>query len=514
MMITSGVHSDKINATMNQIAELASELGTYCQQSAADGERQYDVERGIWQRMLQWGKKHMDLYLQLLGDGDLGATVTTSDGQELSRSEEPVDRRLRTVFGEHIVSEYVYAPGSKQKIALWPIDAQIELPEGVHSDLYREFSQYFCVDQSFGRASQLLEKMLGQKACVDSLERINRRMGEQAEQFFDELSTPPASQEGQLLVVTADGKGVPLVKEDAQRVPAFDKRERPGNRRMATLGSVYSVDRHVRTPQDILAALFREEREQPATPRPKRPEPQFKELLGRFSRIYEDETQEITVPGAMETFTWIAERVEQRRHPGQRVIRLMDGQPSLWDTANHCLQSVPAKDTVDILDVIHVSSYVWRAAKVFESTREHREAFAWTRLKRILEGDVRGVISGLRQMASKRGLKGKDRQEIRDVCRYFENNRERMRYDEYLREGYPIATGVIEGACRHVVKDRMERSGMRWRLGSAQAMLHVRCVLASSYWDDFQQQRMAAEQKRIHPHAHLVHSNRPPPIKA
>jgi len=66
---------------------------------------------------------------------------------------------------------------------------------------------------------------------------------------------------------------------------------------------------------------------------------------------------------------------------------------------------------------------------------------------------------------------GQSRQEIEDVCRYFGNNRERMRYDRYLQAGYPIATGVFEGACRHAVKDRMERSGMRWALGGAEAML-------------------------------------------
>jgi hypothetical protein len=293
-------------------------------------------------------------------------------------------------------------------------------------------------------------------------------------------------------------------------VPVFDKRERPGNRRMATLGSVYTVNRHVRTAQDILEALFREKRTEP---QPKRPEPRFKELLGRFSFTYEYDEQEFIVPGTMQTFTWIAERVEQRRRPGQRMLRLMDGQVSLWEMADQCLDQVPAEETVDILDIIHVAGYVWRAAKVFESSREHREAFTWTRLERILDGDVKGVISGMRQMASKRGLRGQARRDIEKVCRYFENNRERMHYDEYLREGYPIATGVIEGACRHVVKDRLERSGMRWTLEGAQAMLHVRSVLASSYWEEFQEQRMQQEQKDIHPHAQLARSHRSPPVK-
>ena len=96
------------------------------------------------------------------------------------------------------------------------------------------------------------------------------------------------------------------------------------------------------------------------------------------------------------------------------------------------------------------------------------------------------------------------RKEVDRVCGYFENNLHRMRYDVYLREGYPIATGVIEGACRHLVKDRMERSGMRWTLDGAGAMLNVRAVFASSCWNDFNQRRMADEQQRLHSHAQLA----------
>ena len=181
----------------------------------------------------------------------------------------------------------------------------------------------------------------------------------------------------------------------------------------------------------------------------------------------------------------------------------MDGQASLWDAADLCLE-VPPEDTIDILDILHVSSYVWRAAKVLYPHREYQEAFARDRLLRILQGDVHGVVAGLRQMATKRGLKGKGREEIVTVCGYFEKHAHRMRYDEYLAAGCPIATGVIEGACRHLVKDRMERSGMRWRLAGAQPMLHIRAVYQSSYWDQFHAYRIAQEQLTLHLHRALL----------
>jgi hypothetical protein len=101
-------------------------------------------------------------------------------------------------------------------------------------------------------------------------------------------------------------------------------------------------------------------------------------------------------------------------------------------------------------------------------------------------------------------LKGAALKAVTTACNYFEKNAHRMRYDQYLQAGYPIASGVIEGACRHVIKDRMEQGGMRWTLAGAEAMLTVRSVCASSAWEDFGSWRQAEEAKRVHPHRGLV----------
>jgi len=161
----------------------------------------------------------------------------------LHRSETATPRPLRTIFGEHSFEAYVYASGSKRRIELRPIDARIGLPEGKASYMLQEFSQLFCVEKAFGVGARQFETVFGQKLSVDVLEDIHRAMGRQAERFLDVLPKPPAKEEGEILVTTADGKGVPLVKADVERVPAFDEKERPGNRRMATLGCAYTVNR-------------------------------------------------------------------------------------------------------------------------------------------------------------------------------------------------------------------------------------------------------------------------------
>ena len=468
----------------------------------------YELERSVLQEVLGIGHAAVNLFLLNQGNGDLGETVATEEGTVLHRSDKPQARELRTIFGEHSFESYVYARGTHLRIELRPIDARLNLPAGKASPLLEEFSQLFCVEKAFGVGARQFEIVFGQQLSVDVLEDINRRMGDQAERFLETLPTPSAKEEGELLVLTGDGKGVPLVKKDAEQVPVFEeKKERPGNRRMATLACTYTVDQYVRTPEQVVAALIRDDKvTQPAD----RPEPCFKRYFGCFAEPGHDGVD--AVPGAYGAFAWVADEAMGRWRPGQPVIRLMDGQKSLWDAADACLEELlekmhahdPQQQFVDIVDLIHVSHYVWRGAKVLYQHREQQEAFVEDRLLRILRGDVLGVVTGMRRMATQRALHGAQRKEMTTVCHYLENNAQHMRYDEYLKAGYPIATGVIEGACRHIIKDRMEQGGMRWTLPGAKAMLNVRAVCASSEWSEFHHWRQSENRKTIHPHLNLV----------
>jgi len=165
--------------------------------------------------------------------------------------------------------------------------------------------------------------------------------------------------------------------------------------------------------------------------------------------------------------------------------------------------------TVPILDILHALAYVWEAAGLFEKEDKQRKAFTRERLLRILRGDVQGVISGLRRMGTTHKLSGKAAEDLARICGYLEKNSDRMRYDEYLRQGYPIASGVIEGACRHLVKDRMERSGMRWTLEGARSMLHVRATFQSDHWRSFLDHRIKCEAQLNHQHREILGDYQP-----
>src|SRR6266540_5181868 len=196
--------------------ELARQLEQLVREASASGCPLHAVERQIFDGVLKIGYAATEMFLQAQGNGDLGETCVTATGKTLCRSDAPVERPLQTVFGHHTIQAYVYAPGAHEKIDLRPVDARLQLSDRQASYLLEEFSQYFCVDQAFRQAAQGIDMVLKQTVSVDSLERINRRMGDQAAGFLDQLPSPPASKEGELLVFTGDGKGVPLVKEDAR----------------------------------------------------------------------------------------------------------------------------------------------------------------------------------------------------------------------------------------------------------------------------------------------------------
>lgn len=155
--------------------------------------------------------------------------------------------------------------------------------------------------------------------------------------------------------------------------------------------------------------------------------------------------------------------------------------------------------------MLHVTPRLWKAAHVFHAEGSAQaEAFVRNRLLRMLQGKAAGVIRGLREMATKHELSGTKKKTIAAVCGYLEANLERMRYDEYLRQGYPIASGAIEGACRHLVKDRMERAGMHGTIAGARSMPDVRSIDVSGLWDEYEDYRIDRETERLYPHRKLM----------
>jgi hypothetical protein len=402
-----------------------------------------------------------------------------------------------------MLSRYVYGTREGQRIDFVPLDARLELPESEYSYVLQDWAGTLCVEHAFARTAETLQGILGISVAVDSLERMSRKIGDSVEAFRTSLGKPPANEEGAILVATADGKGVPMRRPaDERPVGARRKKgEKANKKQMATIGCVYTVDGKHRTPEDVVEALFRE---RPASRREKASEP-----VARHKRVWSSLTYDegdTHVDAETEVFTWMAQETEARRREGQPMICLIDGQRSLWAA---CAKHLP-RDRVEIVDLLHVTSYLWDAAYLFHPEgSDQASAFVRDRLLRILRGEVGYVVGGLRQMATKRkGTKGNlsaaKQKTLTKICNYFHRNRHRMHYDEYLAAGFPVASGVIEGACRHLVKDRMERAGMRWTIDGAQAMLDLRSTHINGQWSAFQTHRIHTETRRLYPQRQLL----------
>ena len=154
---------------------------------------------------------------------------------------------------------------------------------------------------------------------------------------------------------------------------------------------------------------------------------------------------------------------------------------------------------VGILDIFHVLERLWLVAHCLHPEKSRAaEAYVSHQLRLLLEGKVGYVIGNFQRLLNTGQVSGSQRQTVRKVITYYTNNRSHMRYDEYLAAGYPIGSGVAEGACRHLVKDRLEQTGMRWTVTGAQAMLHTRSIYLNEQWDHFLEYHIQTEQTALY----------------
>jgi hypothetical protein len=472
-------------------------LLVYVRQAADQGTPVHDAERAIRQRLLALGHTALAQFFALQGTGDRGEALTLPDGRTCERLAELHRRRYVSIVGEFTLLRTVYGSREGHKIDFVPLDHRLQLPESVFSYVLQDWDPALCVEQAFGQASSSIARILNLKQSVDSLEHMNVQLAAQVADFRENQPRPDPQTEGTLLVSSADGKGKVMRREaDAPAAAApRTKGEKASQKRMATVGTVYAVDRYVRTPEQVLAALFRDGPEPPA-----RPQPCHKRV---WASLPHEEEGSVVQTSQRLVYDWLLNEIAARnRRLEKEMIHLCDGQEALWEARQ---AQLPAKNTTAIVDLLHVTPRLWQAAHVFyREGSAAAAAFARAGILRVLQGQVEGVVRGLRERGTKRGVRGAKKKTLAKVCSYRAKNRERLRYDEYLAQGYPLASGAIEGACRHLVKDRMERAGMHWTAAGAQAMLDVRSTYVNGDWEAYQEYRIRRETKRLYPHRELV----------
>ena len=466
--------------------ELLQAIQRYVEEAGSQNERIDKVERELFSQLLVLGRTLLEGFVAGQGEGDEGPTLQHQD-RTLQRSEEVQARRYLSIFGELQIARFVYAEREKQK-AMAPLDARLSLPAAEFSYVLEDWLQRLCVKESFQEATSSLRALLGLAPSERAAEQMNQRLAPFAERFHLSQAPPPADEEGELLVATADGKGVPMRRPLEERVrtsPRRGKGEKANKKQMAYVGAIYSIDRYRRTADDVLDELQRRERAKD------RPVPQHKRVWAEMTRVLEGES----CSGRERLFIEMLWECHQRDPPRHKtLVCLMDGEAGLWS-----MQAEWLPRAVGILDIFHVLERLWLVAHCLHPEKSRAaEAYVSHHLRMLLDGKVGYVIGNFRRLLTTGQVRGSQRNTLQAVITYYENNRQHMRYDEYLAAGYPIGSGVAEGACRHLVKDRLEQTGMRWTVPGAQAMLDTRSLYLNQDWDAFLEDRIHTEQTELY----------------
>jgi hypothetical protein len=468
---------------VQQIHHDFKDLVEYVTGEASRSRTAYEVELTLFRRLLALGAQLLRLFF-VQRAAVRPSEPTAPDGTRLKYQEKRPTTYF-SVFGKvRFRRHYFHAPGQK---GVCPLDAELSLPSRCYSDLLRDWAEYCTTNESYGESNRVLKRILGLSISKQALETAVQEDAVDVEAFYEQKAAPPLETEGPILVIQADGKGIPMIRDESAGQPVRrGKGQKRTKKKESVVTAIYTIEPYPRTPQQVADALMRDlerdkEPERTST-QPQRPAPVGKEVRA-------------TMKGKDFALERLARRVDQREgeHVQQRAA-LTDGAEALQDRV---LSKFPGFEL--ILDIIHVLEYLWDAVNaLLGETHPDRTAWVKEQLLLILSGKTTAVIQTLESLVQEPSTSPTQREVLNTTIGYYRRNLPYMRYDRYLDRGWPISSGVVEGACGHLVKDRMEQSGMRWTKSGAQAILDLRAVRVNDDWDAYQSFRQQCQNQRLY----------------
>jgi hypothetical protein len=341
-----------------------------------------------------------------------------------------------------------------------------------------ENAELLGVDGAYQKGLETLVRLLMLDLPKLALETGIAEHSQMVKKYYEQKARFPKDEEGPILVAQADGKGVPLVRQEVEKLKVRRKKgDKKTAKKEAIATAVYSIEAYPRTPEEVAKTLFKQ-----GEPPAGRPSPCHKQIFA-------------TLKGKEKAIHQLAKRVTRRlgKHIRERVA-LTDGSEPLQ---KQMLAKLPG--FVLILDIIHAVEYLWKAGTaLYGETDPHRTEWVEAQTLDLLSSRTDLVIQRLEEKAATLTPTSQVAKTLLQVANYFRRNQPYMDYAEYLRRGWPIGTGVIEGTCRHLVKDRCELSGMLWTVDGAEALLALRAVNENDDWDDFHSFRRTQRHKKLY----------------
>jgi hypothetical protein len=486
------------SCSMEKFEALVTELQDPRLQNAQHEDIEILVEERGREVLRQLVEDHLALRAPAM---PVDAEVTGSDG-EVRRNRRAMRRSLTSIFGTVRVDRIGYRGHGLD--ALTPLDAVLNLPPDRYSHGVRRKVAALVGKTSFEDAAATMSKSTGAPVPKRQVEQMTQALAEDFDAYYEQRSAEPVEETASLLVLSFDGTGVHM-RPEALREATRNRREQaqeqdqwpaPGGSgpqrnngtRSATVSVCYEIQPYPRTFQDILRDL------RPVKPvaaankgRGSRPKPQAK----RVSASLDKSVRQV-----------VREGFEQALHRDPAKLKqwvvLLDGHEHQLEAVQTQAALMGVHVTV-IMDMIHVAGYVWAAAKaLYPDDFAERRAWVMNKLAHILWGDARTMAAAMRRSATMRKLGTKEREPIDRCANYLLKYQDYLRYDDALARGLPITTGVIEGVCRHLVKDRMAITGARWGLEGGESVLRLRALLLNGDLDDYLDFHKTRELERNH----------------
>jgi hypothetical protein len=456
-------------------AALAGPVGQFSSMLTWTAQEAGRLDHGEREKMI--GEAGRELQRQLLeatltidsAREERSAPLVSAAGIRHGTVEQGHDRGVVSIFGPVRAVRLAYR--NRREANLYPADARWVLPDDPYSLGMRALVAYHLAEGGYGQAQEVIEARTGVRIGPAQLAGLAQDLAGWVDEFYDQraFAADTGLPDSDVIMMQADGKGIAMRPEHRKGAGKDSDAAHPGIKKMAEIVAVADFTPAVREPEDIAA---------PPARRRERPGPQAR-----------DKWVAASVTESIQDMIGVAFNEADRRDPWrirQRVFLADGNKQQLAAIAAHAEErglKVPV-----FIDFIHVSGYLGKAAAALHPA-DPQAAREWAdgQKLRVLHGRARAVAATLASVAARARARN-PRPDLTDVDKavtYLTNNHQHMRYDKALAAGWPIATGVIEGACRFVIEDRFGITGARWSPDGADVILKLRAVVVNGDLDDY-----------------------------
>lgn len=449
----------------------------------------HEMEEAIKEKVLEFGRHLMGLYFTEKGTGDKGLELEV-ENTLYKRDRRLYKRNYHSIFGKIEVYRTCYRYGDS---TVFPLDKEANLPERSYSYVLQDLMNYESMKNAYKESSETIEKFLGIDLSVKALEDVSCDSSNDYDSYYEDKEVEACS--CPIIVINYDGKGIPMDKKESAKIKGREedkghqkvrlgKGEKKQKKKEALAGVCYETEEKIRKGEEIARNLVFG----------KEASGEEKEAIPKGQNIRRMASIEKSKKEVVEEMKKEAEKRDPDHQCKWAIV--MDGAPYLWKLVLLVFKGIAF---VPILDIIHVTEYIWDAGNaLFNENFESLPLWVYEKLVDILNGKVEKVIKELKEKIEEENLKGNRKSQIERTIGYFENHKQWMKYDQYLNEGMPIASGIVESTCGHLIKDRMEKTGCRWTIQGAENILKLRSIKTSNDWDNYWGYHIANEQKRLY----------------